>query len=120
LLRDIGVGPGSIAGAITTSSEAAQWINSTLTSIEAFERTIIWPQVLIDRARAAVGSIQGIFRNIRALGQVGVASATLPTPRQLEQTFVSGRPRSVQRQPAHAVYSVPLPTTPAAGARSTI
>jgi hypothetical protein len=107
-------GLGSIAGAINNVvGGALNAINSTLTSIEAFERTTIWPQVLINSARAAVGSIQGIFNNIRALGQVGVASATLPTPRQLEQTLLSRDTAQIGAVGSQytAVYSaVPLPT----------
>jgi hypothetical protein len=88
-------------------------INSTLTSIEDFERVIVWPQALIDRARAAVGSIQGIFSSIRSLGRVAVASATLPQPWQLEQTLLSRDPTQLNSvAPQYtAVYSaVPLPT----------
>ena len=60
-----------IGGALNT-------IRSTLNSIDTFQRTVVWPQVLIDRARAAVGAIEGIFDDIRALGPIAVASATLP------------------------------------------
>jgi hypothetical protein len=78
-------GLGSIASAISNViGGALNAINSTLTSIEDFERAIVWPHALIDRARSAVGSIQGIFSSIRGLGRVAVASATLPEPRQLE------------------------------------
>jgi hypothetical protein len=47
-------------------------INATMSSIEAFERTIVWPQNLIDEARAVVGSLQGIFNQIRGLGQIRI------------------------------------------------
>jgi hypothetical protein len=88
-------------------------IRTTLSSIEAFQRTVVWPQVLIDRARAAVGSIEGIFDDIRALGQVSVISATLPQTRQLEQTILSRDPAQIDAVSADytAVYaSVPAPT----------
>ena len=93
-----------IGGALNT-------IRTTLNSIETFQRTIVWPQALIDRARAAVGSIQGIFNDIRALGQVAVASATLPATRQLEQTLLSRDPAQIGSVGQYtAVYSaVPLP-----------
>jgi len=107
-------GLGSIAGAITNVvGSALNAINSTLTSIETFQRTIVWPQALIDRARTAVGSIRGIFSDIRALGQVAVASATLPAPRQLEQTLLSRDTAQIGSVGSQytAVYSaVPLPT----------
>src|SRR5947207_1775623 len=110
----LSAGLGSIAGAITNVvGSALNAINSTLTSIEAFQRTVVWPQALIDRARAAVGSIRGIFDDIRALGQVAVASATLPAPRQLEQTLLSRDTAQIGSVGSQytAVYSaVPLPT----------
>jgi hypothetical protein len=109
----LSAGLGSIASAITNVvGSALNAINSTLTSIEDFQRAIVWPQELIDRARAAVGSIQGIFNDIRGLGQVAVASATLPAPRQLEQTLLSGDPAQLNAVASQytAVYSaVPLP-----------
>ena len=37
---------------------------------------------LIDEARAVVGSVRGIFGQVRTISQVSVASATLPSPRQ--------------------------------------
>jgi hypothetical protein len=52
-------------------------------------------QVLIDRARAAVGAIDAIFDDIRELGQLPVASATLPQTRQLEQTILSRDPGQI-------------------------
>src|ERR1051326_2781930 len=56
----LSAGLGSIASAITNVvGGALNAINSTLSSIEDFERVIVWPQALINRARAAVGSIQG-------------------------------------------------------------
>src|SRR5215831_13213831 len=107
-------GLGSIASAISNViGGALNAINSTLASIEDFERVVVWPQELIDRARAAVGSIQGIFISIRGLGQVAVASATLPEPRQLEQTLLSRDPAQLNSVASQytAVYSVvPLPT----------
>ena len=110
----LSAGLGSIASAITNViGGALNAINSTLTSIEDFERVIVWPQTLINRARAAVGSIQGIFSSIRGLGRVAVASATLPEPRQLEQTLLSRDPTQLNSVASQytAVYSaVPLPT----------
>lgn len=88
-------------------------ISGILSSIETFQRTVVWPQALIDRARAAVASIQVIFNNIRGLGQVAVASATLPRPRQLEHTLLSADPAQLNQLASQysAVYSaVPLPS----------
>jgi hypothetical protein len=82
-------------------------------SIEAFQRSIVWPRDLIDQARAVVGSVQGIFVQVRGIRQTSVASATLPVPRQLEGTLLSADPAQLSRLPADyvAVYaSVPAPT----------
>src|SRR5690606_10362433 len=70
---------------------------------------------LIDRARGAVGSIQGIFNEIRQLGEIPTVSATLPAPRQLEQTLVSGNPAGIDSLSAEyaAVYSTVPPDTDA-------
>src|SRR5438094_6610963 len=49
----LSAGLGSIASAITNViGSALNAINSTLTSIGDFQRAIVWPQELIDRARA--------------------------------------------------------------------
>src|SRR5688572_32613642 len=60
-----------IGGALNT-------IRTALTSIDSFQRAVVRPQVLIDRARAAVGAIDRIFDDIQALGQIPVARETLP------------------------------------------
>src|ERR1700688_1094116 len=87
----LSAGLGSIASAITNVvGSALNVINSTMTSIDAFQRTVVWPQNLINEAKAVVGSIQGIFNQNRGLRQIPVASATLPSTQQLEQTLLSG------------------------------
>jgi hypothetical protein len=107
-------GLGSIASAITNViGGALNAINATMSSIEAFERTVVWPQDLIDEARAVVGSLRGIFNQIRGLGQISVSSATLPNTRQLEQTLLSGNSALINAvDPQYtAVYSaVPPPS----------
>jgi hypothetical protein len=105
---------GSIGSAISNViGGGLNAIRGILSSIEEFQREVVWPQELIDRARAAVASIQVIFNNIRGLGQVAVASATLPAPRQLEQTLLSADPSQLNAIASQytAVYSaVPLPS----------
>jgi len=110
----LSAGLGSIASAITNViGGALNAINATMSSIEAFERTVVWPQDLIDEARAVVGALQGIFNQIRGLGQIRMSSATLPDTRQLEQTLSSGNPALINAvDPQYtAVYSaVPPPS----------
>src|SRR5437879_10816348 len=77
----LSAGLSSIASAITNVvGSGLNAINATMTSIESFERTVVWPQGLINEAKAAVGSIDRIFHRIRGLRQIAVASATLPNP----------------------------------------
>jgi hypothetical protein len=110
----LSAGLGSIASAITSViGGALNTISATMTSIEAFERTIVWPQSLINEARAVVGAVESIFNQIRGLGQMRISSATLPDTRQLEQTLLSGNSGLINAVSSQytAVYSaVPPPT----------
>src|SRR5262245_43224061 len=104
----LSTGLGTISSALNNViGGALNTIRTTLNSIDAFQRAVVWPQVLIDRARAAVGATDAIFDDIRALGQIPVASATLPQPRQLEQTILSRDPNQITAVAADytAVYS---------------
>src|SRR3989442_1050152 len=86
----LSAGLSSIAGAITNViGSALNAINATMTSINVFERTVVWPQDLINEAKAVVGAVRGIFNQIRGLAQISVASATLPATQQLERTLLS-------------------------------
>src|SRR5881296_4201742 len=74
----LSAGLSSVASAITNViGSGLNAINATMTSIETLERTVVWPQDVIDEAKAVVGSIEGIFRRIRGLRQIVVASSTL-------------------------------------------
>src|ERR671924_933467 len=58
----LAAGLNSIEGAITNViGGALNAINTTMTSIEVFERTVVWPQNLINQAKAAIGAFRGIF-----------------------------------------------------------
>jgi len=109
----LSAGLGSVSSAITNViGGGLSAIRSTMDSIEAFQRTIVWPQNLINQARAVVASVRGIFGQVRTISQISVASATLPNPRQLEQTLLSANPSQVSQVGANyaAVYlSVPAP-----------
>jgi len=108
----LSTGLGTISRTISSVvGGALDKIGTTLNSIEAFEKTVVWPKVLIDRARGAVGDIEAVFADIRALGRVPVASATLAEPRRLEQTILSGDPEKIGSVASDytAVYST-VPT----------
>ncbi len=112
----LSAGLGSVASAITNViGGSLNAINSTMSSIETFQRTLVWPQNLINQAKAAVGSLQGIFNQIRGLGQVRVASASLPATQQLEQTLLSKNSSLINSVGSQytAVYSAVPPSTDA-------
>src|SRR6266436_1710673 len=110
----LSAGLSSVASAITNViGSGLNAINATMTSIETLERTVVWPQNLINQARGVVGALQGIFNQIRGLGQTPISSAMLPNTRQLEQTLLSGNSGLISAVDSQytAVYSaVPPPT----------
>jgi len=120
----LSAGLGSIAGAITNVvGSALNAINATMASIEAFQGTVVWPQNLINQAKAVVGAVQGIFNQIRGLGQIRVASATLPNTQQLEQTLLSrdsGLINAVDSEYTAVYSAVPPPTDASAEVRDLI
>jgi hypothetical protein len=95
-----------------------QEINSIMTAAQQimgaifdFQRNVIYPQQAIDRARALVGQVQGIYAAIRGIWTVIVRSATLPNPRQLEAVLLSRDAGQIGAVGGNfsAVYT-PLPT----------
>jgi hypothetical protein len=95
-----------------------QQINSIMTAAQQimgaifdFQRNVIYPQQAIDRARALVGQVQGIYAAIRGIWTVIVRSATLPNPRQLEAVLLSRDAGQIGAVGGNfsAVYT-PLPT----------
>jgi len=112
----LSAGLSSVASAITNViGGALNAINTTMASIDLFERTVVWPQNLINQAKAAVGAFGGIFNQIQGLAQISVASATLPATQQLERTLLSGDANLITSVDAHyaAVYSALPPSSDA-------
>src|SRR5947208_16554939 len=69
----LSAGLGSVASAISNViGGALNAINATMTSIELFERTVVWPQNLINQAKTAVGTFRGIFNQLRGIAQISV------------------------------------------------
>ncbi len=110
----LSAGLGSVASAISNViGGALNAVNATMTSIELFERTVVWPQNLINQAKTAVGTFRGIFNQLRGIAQISVASATLPATQRLERTLLSADANLISSVDAHytAVYSsVPPPS----------
>src|ERR1700747_3352907 len=60
-----------------------------------FEQQVVLPLAAINQARGLAGQFQGQFVQMRQIFQVPVASATLATPQQLEQSLLSRNPGAV-------------------------
>src|SRR5437867_9768230 len=69
----LSAGLSSIASAITNViGSALNAINATMTSIDGFQRIVVWPQNLINRAKDVVRSVHGVFDQIRGLSRINV------------------------------------------------
>lgn len=91
--------------------------------ISAFEQTVVWPQKLINQARALVASVQGLFTQIEGIMRTPVNSATLPATQQFEQILLSRDPNQIAQTSAQysAVYgAIPDPTVASPETRNMI
>src|SRR5260370_33669847 len=80
-------------------------INGVLTTIQQFEQQVVWPAQAIAQARGLVGTIQGIYTQIRNIFNIPISSATLANPRQLEAILLSRSPaRLATRKADTALY----------------
>ncbi|HXB20981.1 MAG TPA: hypothetical protein VNV88_06350 [Candidatus Solibacter sp.] len=78
-----------------------------------FEQQVVWPISAINQAKATINQLQGVLVRTRQIWQVPIASATLPTPKKLEQALLSANPGAISQVSANytAVYgAVPAPT----------
>lgn len=105
------------AGLATISSTLSNVIGGGLNSILSveqtirnFEQTVVWPQQLINQAKALVGSVQGIYTQIEGVTHIAVNSATLPSTQHLEQLLLSSDSNQIAQTSAGytAVYG-PVP-----------
>src|ERR1700758_548386 len=80
-----------------------------------FEQQVVFPITAINQARGLVGQFQGEFVRMRQIFQVPVASATLTTPQQLEQSLLSRNPGAVPQITNNyaALYGTVMPSTDA-------
>jgi len=120
----ITAGLSSISSALT--SVVGGGLNNILSvdqNIENFQKTVVWPQNLINQARSLVGNVRGIFVQIQSITRLPVNSATLTGPQQLEQILLSRDPTQIAQTTARyqAVYgAVPTPTDAAPEVRDLI
>jgi hypothetical protein len=60
-----------------------------------FQQQVIYPMSAIRNARGLAGQMQGQLRQMTQIFQLPIASATLPTSQQLEQTLLSHNPQAM-------------------------
>jgi hypothetical protein len=60
-----------------------------------FQQQVIYPTSAIASARGLAGQMQGQIRQMTQVFRLPTASATLPTPQQLEQVLLSRNPQAV-------------------------
>lgn len=60
-----------------------------------FQQQVIYPTSAINNARGLAGQMQGQLRQMTQVFRLPTASATLPTPQQLEQTLLSHNPQAM-------------------------
>ena len=60
-----------------------------------FQQQVIYPTSAINNARGLAGQLQGQLRQMTQVFRLPTASATLPTPQQLEQTLLSHNPQAM-------------------------
>jgi hypothetical protein len=80
-----------------------------------FEQQVVFPITAINQARGLAAQFQGQFTQMKQTFQLPVASATLPTPQQLEQSLLSRNPNSVPQITTNytALYGSVMPASDA-------
>jgi hypothetical protein len=104
-----------IGGAMEVMNQALGAIQGLFQAVQDLFQKVVYPQALIDRARGLVGQVMGTYNQIRAISQVAVHSATLASPRALEQKLLSRDPLSIPSVSAQyqSVYQALPPATDA-------
>jgi hypothetical protein len=83
-LGTINITLGSVIGA------GLQAINVILNNANNFLQTNVWPLKAIAQALGMAGQVGGFYAQIAKILQIPIATATLPNPKQLEATLMSG------------------------------
>jgi len=84
-------------------------------SMQQFQQAVVWPQNLINQAKALVAALQGNFTQIQNLMRLPINSATLPASQQLEQVLLSRNPNQIaQASSAYTSLYGPVPAATAA------
>lgn len=83
---------GLLQSAVAAPLSAVQQIQLQTTD---FEQKVIYPLASINQAKSLAVQFQNQFVQMRQISQMGVQSATLPTPQSLEQVLLSRSPASI-------------------------
>ncbi len=99
-----------IGGALRAMNQTLGSISSIVGAVQSLFQNVVYPRAAITRARGLVGQVLVIYNQIRAIAQTAVNSATLASPRTLEQTLLSRNPLQIPNVSANfqSVYQ-PLP-----------
>jgi hypothetical protein len=110
------------AGLSTISNLLSSAVAKPLGSIQQleqqsanFEQQVVFPIAAINQARGLAGQFQGQFVEMRQIFRAPIASATLTTPQQLEQTLLSRNAGAVPQITNNyaALYGTVMPSTDA-------
>ena len=112
-----------IGGALKAMNQTLGTINDIVSAVRDLFQNIVYPQAAIARARGLVGQVMAIYQQIRAIAQTVVNSATLVSPRALEQKLLSRNPIEIPNVGAafQSVYQpLPAPTNASPELRNVI
>jgi len=84
-----------IGGALDIMNQTLSTIQGLFQAVQDLYQKVVYPQALIDRARGLVGQVMGMYNQIKTISQVAVHSATLASPKRLEQTLLSRNPLNI-------------------------
>ncbi len=82
-------------GALDVMNQTLSTIQGLFQAVQDLYQKVVYPQALIDRARGLVGQVMGMYNQIKTISQVAVHSATLASPKRLEQTLLSRNPLNI-------------------------
>ena len=98
----ISVGLNSISGLLKSVVAAPLGQIQQIQQQQAnFHQQVIYPITAINNARGLATQMQGQLRQMTQLYRLPIASATLPTPQQLEQALLSHNPQAMGQVSQH-------------------
>jgi len=74
---------------------ALNGVSGVLGALNNFFHNVVYPADAIARAQALVGQGEALYAQIRAIANIHIASATLPSPQNLEGVLLSRNPLNI-------------------------